>query len=206
MEFTYVDGGVAFVVIVSAIMAYARGFTREVLAIAGWLIAAAVAAFLTPMVEPLIRQVPAVGEFLASSCVISVIVAFTLVMAFALLVLAVFTPVVSGWVLDSALAPLDRVLGFVFGVARAALLVVAAYLLYGALVGDPEGVPAIAEARSHDITVDLATRLQAAIPTEMPAWIDEQAGKLMASCPEGDAPADAGFPETPESDGDGGTN
>ena len=51
------------------------------LAIAGWLIAAAMAAFLTPMVEPLIREIPAIGGFLASSCVISVIVAFTLVMA-----------------------------------------------------------------------------------------------------------------------------
>jgi len=201
MEFTYVDGGVAFVVIVSAIMAYARGFTREVLAIAGWLIAAAVAAFLTPMVEPLIRQIPAVGEFLASSCVISVVVAFTLVMAFALLVLAVFTPVVSGWVLDAALAPLDRVLGFVFGVARGALLVVAAYLLYGALVGDPETVPAIATAESHDITVDLATRLQAAIPTEMPSWFDEQAAKLMASCPAGEAPDPSALPETPPEQG-----
>ena len=52
--------------------------------------------------------------------------------------MAVFTPVFSGWVLDSALGPLDRVLGFVFGVARGALLVVVAYMLYGALIGDPQ--------------------------------------------------------------------
>lgn len=204
MEFTYVDGGVAFVVIVSAIMAYARGFTREVLAIAGWLIAAAVALYLTPMVEPLIRQIPAVGEFLASSCVISVIVAFTLVMALALLILAVFTPVVSGWVLDSVLGPIDRVLGFVFGVARGALLVVAAYLLYGALVGEPQSVPEIAEARSYEITADLATRLQNAVPSETPGWVDTQAERLMASCPTGEAPTEAEtFPDSPAGETDG---
>jgi membrane protein required for colicin V production len=202
MEFTYVDGGVAFVVLVSAIMAYSRGFTREVLAIAGWLIAAAVAAFLTPMVEPLIREIPGVGPFLASSCVISVIVAFTLVMALALLVMAVFTPVFSSWVLDSALGPLDRVLGFVFGVARGALLVVVAYMVYGALVGDPLQVEPIANAESLEITQDLATQLEAALPTEMPPWLAERVDALMAPCAgEGLQTGEEGFPENPDAGG-----
>jgi len=197
MEFTYVDGGVAFVVLVSAIMAYSPGLTREVLAIAGWLIAAAVAAFLTPMVEPLIREMPAVGAFLASSCVISVIVAFTLVMALGLLVMAVFTPVFSGLIRDSVLGPVDRVLGFVFGVARGALLVVVAYMLYGALIGEPQSVPQIAEARAYDVTVDLAQKLEAALPQEMPAWLADRVDALMAPCAGEGIEGTGGFSNNP---------
>jgi len=36
-----------------------------------------------------------------------------------------------------------------------------------------------------------------------PAWPRTRSTR---SCPQGDVPADAGFPETPEADGDGGTN
>ena len=43
--FTIFDGVVAGVIIISAILAYSRGFMREVLSIAGW-IAAAIVAFL----------------------------------------------------------------------------------------------------------------------------------------------------------------
>ncbi len=37
--FTLVDGIVLVVVVLSAILAYSRGFMREMLAIAGWVIA-----------------------------------------------------------------------------------------------------------------------------------------------------------------------
>ena len=43
--FTLVDGVVAAVILLSAILAYSRGFVREALAIAGW-IGAAVLAFM----------------------------------------------------------------------------------------------------------------------------------------------------------------
>ena len=44
MEFTALDGGVAVVTLISGILAYARGFIRETLAIGAWVVAA-VAAF-----------------------------------------------------------------------------------------------------------------------------------------------------------------
>ena len=202
MDINYVDGGVAAILLISAIMAYSRGFTREVLAIAGWLIAAAVAAFLTPMVEPLIRELPAVGSFLASSCVLSVITAFTLVMALGLLIMAVFTPVFSSMVLDSVFGPIDRMLGFVFGVARGALLIVIAFLLYEALVGNPQEFAPLAESQSFPYITDIAARLEAAMPTEMPPWLADRVDALMAPCAgegleTGQGAEPQGFPEEP---------
>lgn len=43
--FTIIDGVVALIVVLSGLLAYSRGFMREVLAIAGW-VAAAVLAFI----------------------------------------------------------------------------------------------------------------------------------------------------------------
>ncbi|MEM1343024.1 MAG: CvpA family protein [Pseudomonadota bacterium] len=182
MEFSYVDGGVGAIALVSAIMAYSRGFTREILAITGWLVAAAAAAFLTPMVEPLVREIPVVGGFLGSSCVLSVIAAFTLLMALALLVLSVFTPVFSSFVQDSAIGTLDSILGFVFGVARAALLIAVAYMLYDSLVGDPAEWPPLANAASFQYVVEVATQIQAVLPTELPPFISERIDAMMAPC------------------------
>ena len=53
-SFTLVDGASIAILLISAILAYSRGLTRELLSIAGW-IAAAVSAFIfAPSVEPII--------------------------------------------------------------------------------------------------------------------------------------------------------
>ena len=72
--FTYVDGGVAVVILISAILAYSRGLVREVLSIAGWVVAAIVAYVLTPAVEPLVREIPVVSDIIGESCEICIIV------------------------------------------------------------------------------------------------------------------------------------
>lgn len=182
MQFTLVDGVVALITALSGYLAYVRGFTREVLAIGGWVIAAAVAAFATPHLEPLVREAPLVGDFLGSSCVLSVITAFTLVMAVGLLVLAVFTPIFSGLVLESVLGPVDRVLGFVFGVARGVLLVTVAYLVYGEIVGPPEELEPFAGAESRRIVEEVAVALREALPDAMPPVIANQIDAMMAPC------------------------
>ncbi|MFQ5437538.1 MAG: CvpA family protein, partial [Paracoccaceae bacterium] len=66
--FTIVDGAVAGIILVSAVLAFARGFVREVLAILGWVVAAAVAFAFAPQAEPLIKEIPVVGDFLTDSC------------------------------------------------------------------------------------------------------------------------------------------
>ena len=64
MEFTALDGGVAVITLISGILAYARGFVREVLAIAAWVVAAVAAYYFAPDLAPLTAEVPVVGEFL----------------------------------------------------------------------------------------------------------------------------------------------
>ena len=184
MQFTYIDGAAAVLVLLSAILAYSRGLTREVFALGGWIVAGLAAFYFAPMLEPLMREIPGVGKFLAENCVISMMAAFSLILAAGLLVLAVFTPIFSSVVLESVLGPIDRVLGFLFGVARGVLLIAVAYLIYTNLSGD-EMLPALAEAASKPMLDQAAGILDQYRPREVPPWFNERIEALMSPC--GDA-------------------
>lgn len=204
MSFTYVDGAVAIVTLISAFLAYNRGFTRELFAIGGWILAALAAFFFAPMVEPLIRELPVVGERLADSCIISMIVAFTLVVALALLVLAVFTPIFASIVLESALGPIDRVLGFLFGVARGVALIAIAYMIYGHIsvdnfeeaLANPDvpatfNEPLIDDSASKQFLDEAAAVIDRNRPNELPRWFTARIDALMAPCQGAATPEDA---------------
>jgi hypothetical protein len=93
--FTYIDGIVAAVIVLSAILAYSRGLVRESLAIAGWVGAAVLAFVFAARAEPLIKELPVVGPFLSESCELSIIAAFAAVFALGLVVMSLFTPLFS---------------------------------------------------------------------------------------------------------------
>lgn len=192
MNFTYVDAGVAVVLILSAILAWNRGFTREIFAIGGWILAAFAAFFFAPKLEPLMREMPVVGSFLAGSCVMSMIASFALIVAGCLLVLAVFTPIFSSAVQESVLGPVDRVMGFLFGVARGVLLLAVAYLIYTSFSGD-QTIEALELSASKPLFDEAAALVEAYRPEEMPGWFSERIDALMAPCTDGaDAPGASG--------------
>jgi len=188
MDFTVVDAGVAVVAVLSGALAYARGFTRELFAIAGWVLAAVAAFYLAPVLEPLIREAPVIGTYLAASCVISLIASFTIVVAIALLILSLFTPLISGLVLESMLAPIDRMLGFVFGVARGLVLIAVAFLIYTNLSG-VEPWPPLDNAASRTLFEQSATILQENLPDSIPDWFGARIDELMVNCDAGPPPA-----------------
>ncbi len=110
--FTIIDGVVAIIIVLSALLAYSRGFVREGLAIAGWFAAAILAFMFAPQVEPLVKEIPVIGEFLADSCELAIIAAFAVVFAIALIVTSLFTPLFSSLVQRSALGGLTKALVF----------------------------------------------------------------------------------------------
>jgi membrane protein required for colicin V production len=183
MDLTVVDFGVIGVAVLSGILAYARGLTREVFALLGWAAAGALGLYLAPFVEPLIREAPVIGTFLSGSCVLSIIAAIVVIVAFALLILSVFTPLASNAILESALAPVDRALGFVFGVVRGLALVAVAYYAYDSLKGQQEWPP-VAEAASRPYLDQAIAEAQAVLPSEsgLPDWFGGRIDALFAPC------------------------
>ena len=116
------DIAVIVVVLVSAFLAYARGFVHEVLSVAGWVGAGFITAHALPFVEPFALElipIEKVAPFAAGAVVFIV----------SLVILSILTRAISRRVQDSAHNALDRSLGFLFGMVRGAVLVCLIYIL-----------------------------------------------------------------------------
>ncbi len=122
MNPTLLDFIVVAVLLLSAILALIRGFTREMFSLLGWVGAAAAAWFLLPYTEPYARQI--VDDVLAARIIASV--AVFIVVLFAITFLG--SPV-SGRIRESQFSSMDRLLGGLFGVVRGAVLIVLGYLV-----------------------------------------------------------------------------
>lgn len=179
--FTLIDGVVAVVIVLSAILAYSRGFVREAMAIAGWIGAAVLAFLFAETAQPLVKEIPVIGDFLKDSCELSIIVAFGAVLAIGLILASLFTPLLSSAVQATALGGLDQGLGFAFGVVRGIVLVGVALLVYDRAVAD-NTVPMVDDSRSAKIFASFQENIDAAVPDDAPGWILSRYNTLTKAC------------------------
>lgn len=195
--FTLVDAGVAGIIVLSAILAYSRGFVREAMAIAGWVGAAVLAYAFAAKAQPLVKELPVIGKFLSDSCELSLIAAFAAVFAVGLIIAALFTPLFSSVVQRSVLGGLDQGMGFMFGVLRGVVLVGVAFMVYDRAVA-ANTVPMVDDSRSAKIFASFQGNLDAAVPSDAPNWIVARYNDLTATCTKGAAvlQAPAATPET----------
>ena len=190
--FTLVDGVVAIVIFVSAILAYSRGLVREILSIAGWVIAALVAFIFAPQAEPLVREIPYVGDFIGTSCQLGIIAAFAGVFGVALILTSIFTPIFSGLVQKSSIGGLDQGLGFLFGILRGLVLVLVGLVVYD-YIGATEDM--VEKSKTKELLDGSKEQMQALIPTEAPQWIVERYEDLTGNCDANDG-ASSGTTDT----------
>jgi membrane protein required for colicin V production len=179
--FTLIDGAVALIIVVSALLAYSRGFVREALAIAGWIGATVLSFIFADQVQPLVRQVPVLGEMIGDSCELSVIAAFAAVFAVSLVVFSIFTPLFASVVQRSALGGIDQGLGFLFGVFRGVLLVAVAFFVYQTVLS-AQSVPMIEDSRAAAIFSQMTGQIENQDPEQALGWITTQYEQLVGDC------------------------
>ncbi|MGZ9811215.1 CvpA family protein [Pseudoroseicyclus sp. H15] len=179
--FTLIDGVVAIVIILSALLAYSRGLVREALAIAAWVGAAILAFIFADEVRPLVEQIPVVGDFIGDSCELSVIAAFFTVFALALIVFSLFTPLFSSLVQRSALGGVDQGLGFLFGVARGILLCAVAFFVYETVLS-AQSVPMVDDSRAAAVFGRLTGTIAEQNPESALGWFQAQYASLVGAC------------------------
>jgi membrane protein required for colicin V production len=118
-----VDIVVIAVIVLSALFAFIRGFLREILSIGAWVAAGLATWFGLPLLRPFGRQYIEI-ELIAD--VATGVVIFVVV----LVVASIISHFLTRGVRESALGPLDRSLGLLFGVFRGALIVCFALLIF----------------------------------------------------------------------------
>jgi membrane protein required for colicin V production len=156
---TAFDVGIGVLVLISAILATARGFTREILSLATWAGSAAIAAYAYFNHRDIARGY--IQEELVADIVT---VAGTFIIA--LIILHLITMRIADFVVDSRIGPLDRTLGFVFGVARGVLIAVVV-VVFGLWLM-PANLPDWASnSRSLPVLENLGNSLIAALPPDL---------------------------------------
>ena len=131
LNVNFIDIGIAVVLLISALLAFMRGFVHEVLSIGGWI----GAIFATIYGLPQFR--PYVGEWIANDFVAD-LTAGAIIFVSTLVILSLFTRSFSKRIRGSALNALDRSLGFLFGLLRGAIVICLAYISYEIIMPPPE--------------------------------------------------------------------
>ncbi|MBX7199366.1 MAG: CvpA family protein [Rhodospirillaceae bacterium] len=109
------DLAVCAVLLISALLAFIRGFVHEVLSVAAWAGALAAATYGLPYARPFAHKIIPFGWAADAA-------AATVIFLVVLVVLGMMSHAVAMRIQKSALNNLDRTLGFVFGLARAVLI------------------------------------------------------------------------------------
>ena len=179
--FTYIDACVVIVILISALLAYFRGFVREFLAIAGWIGSAVIAFMLAPMIEPLIKHIPVIGGIISDSCELGILFSFAVVFAAGLIVFSLFTPFFSSIVQHSALGAVDQGFGFLFGVARGVFLIAIMFFVADT-INAQQSFPVIEESRSISIFDQFTNRIKENNPETSLGWVTNQYEYLVRNC------------------------
>jgi membrane protein required for colicin V production len=181
MPITLLDIILIGVMLVSALLAMIRGFMREVLSIAAWVIAAVATLYAYAKFLPLAKTYFN-NDVVAAGAVIGGTFLGTL------LIVSVITVRFSDMVLDSRVGALDRTLGFLFGLARGLVIVVVAFLFFAWLV-PPRTQPSwVANAKSKVVLQSTGDWLMSMLPDDPESTILK---RLKRPKPEDGEPADA---------------
>lgn len=181
--FTIIDGAVAIVIILSALLAYSRGLVRELTAIAGWIGAAVLGYMFAVQAGDLVGNAPVVGDFIDGSCELKIIAGFAAVFAVALAVFSLFTPLFSSVIRRSALDSVDQALGFFFGVLRGILLVAVAFFVYNTILASQD-LAVVDDSRSAKVFNTLTGNIEQQNPEAALGWFNQRYAERLAVCAE----------------------
>ena len=134
-----VDLIVVAIVVISGLLAFARGLVREVLSIIGWVGAAIITLFGVPYLRPYMTPIVGTDTFILN------VVTGVLIFVVTLIALSLASFAIARHVKNSQLSALDRSLGFIFGLLRGGVLVCLAYLVLVWSVPDPQQHPRVVQ-------------------------------------------------------------
>ncbi len=159
MPITILDFILLGVMLVSALLAMIRGFMREILSIAAWVIAAGATLYAYSKLLPTAKT-----YFNNDVVAAAVVIGGTFLLT--LIIVSVITVRFSDMVLDSRVGALDRTLGFLFELGRGLIIVVVAFLFFAWLVPPRTQPTWIANAKSKVVLQSTGDWLMSMLPED----------------------------------------
>lgn len=167
-----IDIVVGIVVLVSAAIAFLRGFIREVLTIAGVVGGVLAAIFLGPKLAPVFRgwfgvvpdEEPEKLFDLVPMDVAADATAYAIIFLIFVIAITVLSHFISGGAKAMGLGPIDRTLGIIFGVARGFVLLGLFYLPFHLMMKEEAKEDLFAESHTHYMIEEVAVALTNFLP------------------------------------------
>lgn len=153
MPVTLLDIIVVVVVLLSAFLATIRGFSREILSLLSWVLAAAATFFLYEYALQFASPY-------FSNKTVAIAVTIVVLFLFFLFVISIFTMKLADIIVDSRIGALDRTLGFIFGLARGILILAVAVIFLNELVKPTDQVDWIKNAKTKPAIDSVAYKLR----------------------------------------------
>lgn len=152
------------IVLLSALLASVRGFTREVLAIASWVIAAVAAYSLHPSMLHYFTPYISNPQIALAATIATLFLGV-------LIIVSLVTVKISDLILDSRIGALDRSLGFLFGAFRGFLIATIAFMFFDKLVGEKQHPDWVRDAKLRPILQESGQQILSFLPTD-PTFLD----------------------------------
>ncbi|MFO1121374.1 MAG: CvpA family protein [Hyphomicrobiales bacterium] len=194
MSLTLFDFILLGIMAISGLLALMRGFTREVLSLVAWALAAIAAYFALKqqnLVAWAMQNVPYLEKEIVAQIAVAA-AAFLLV----LIIVSIISVKISDWVVDSAVGGFDRTMGLIFGLARGFVFVAIAYLFYGWLLPFDKQEVWVREATSLPLIQSTGEALLALMPPDIADTLANTALQRNPEEPAGAPPLPAAQPET----------
>lgn len=158
--------------LISGFLAMVRGFSRELLSISSWVVAGLIAFMFYEQFTPLAAEYTA---SITSNELVPQIAAGAVIFLITLIVVSLITMKIADFIVDSRIGALDRTLGFIFGAARGALLVVVLLMFY--LNFFPDNQPEwVANAKSKPMLESVGESLINALPDDPSGFVTDKLG------------------------------
>lgn len=181
-----IDGIVAVILLISALIAFLRGFIREILTIFGIMGGIAAAYFGGPLLAPYVKDWLGVVEGeepemlfgLVDYATVGNIVAYTALLVVFVVIFSVISHFISEFAKTIGLGAIDRTLGVVFGLVRGILLLGLLYLPFYYLAGPEQEKEWFADSRTHVYMKATSAWIAGFIPQEARETAQEGLQKL----------------------------
>lgn len=144
MELLALDYVIFAVLLVSAALSLMRGFTKEVLSIAGWVVSAYAAIYFGPLLKPLL------ANYIDIAWVVNV-GSMLLVFIFVLVIFSFAANAFARTLKSSSIGMLDRTLGIIFGTIRGMVIVCLAYFVLVLVTPEKDHPQWIADAQMRPL-------------------------------------------------------
>ena len=171
MFMTALDGLVIVVILFSAFLAMVRGFSREVLSLASWVIAAIAAVLLYKNLLPFV-------EAYLSNKTIALIASLAIIFVIVFIIVSIITMKIADVIIDSRIGALDRTVGFIFGVVRGLFIMVIAMLLVNQLIKPEDQAPWLKDAKTKPMLDSMSNKIWDLLPKD-PDWIFDKASSVL---------------------------